>query len=169
MITILFPILMLKQRKTLNITIVPLFLSLFVFFIIANNQISQFYIKENNKENFRQNKKHYSAKHIKKIVKFVFILIIAGIILFVLGDLLGNTLEKICNNFEVPQEYIGILLGFITSIPELISFFEAQRYHKKERNEMLGVIEATNSLLISNMINLFIIQTISALIITVYI
>ena len=52
------------------------------------------------------------------------------------------------------------MLGIITSIPELITFFESQKHYKKRKNVMLGVVEATNNLLISNMLNLFIIQTI---------
>ena len=59
---------------------------------------------------------------------------------------------------------IGILLGFITSIPELITFFEAQKHHKeKGQDNMLGVVEATNNLLTSNVLNLFMIQSIGIL------
>ncbi len=169
LITILLPMLMLKQRKALSLTIVPLFLGMFIFFIIANNQITHYYVKNDDKKNNNNKKKKYnSTKELSQIVKQIIILLSASIILFFLGELLGNTLEKLCNHFKIKQEYIGILLGFITSIPELISFFEAQRFHKKEESDILGVVEATNSLLISNMINLFIIQTISALIITAY-
>ena len=47
----------------------------------------------------------------------------------------------------------------ITSIPELITFFESQKYYKKRKNQMPGVVEATNNLLTSNILNLFIIQS----------
>ena len=90
-------------------------------------------------------------------------MIITGILLFVIGDWLGNTLEVLCRRFNVPELVVGIVLGFITSIPELITFFEAQRHHKKAENEMLGVVEATNNLLMSNMMNLFVIQSIGIL------
>ena len=64
-------------------------------------------------------------------------------------------------SFSLSQTIIGILLGFITSIPELITFFEAQKHYKEQKsNELLGVVEATNNLLTSNMLNLFIIQSI---------
>ena len=82
-----------------------------------------------------------------------------------IGDALGNTLENLCNMFNISQTIIGILLGFITSIPELITFFEAQKHYKKQNtDEILGVIEATNNMLTSNMLNLFIIQSIGILI-----
>ena len=67
--------------------------------------------------------------------------------------------------FGIPEYILGILLGFVTSIPELITFFEAQRYYKKEEDKiMLGVIEATNNLLTSNILNLFVIQAIGIII-----
>ena len=75
-----------------------------------------------------------------------------------------NILENLCGIFEVPEVIIGILLGIITSIPELITFFESQKHHKKKENDMLGVIEATNNLLTSNIVNLFIIQALAILI-----
>ena len=49
----------------------------------------------------------------------------------------------------------------ITSIPELVTFFESQKHYKEKKDKnLLGVIEATNNLLTSNMLNLFIIQAI---------
>ena len=61
--------------------------------------------------------------------------------------------------------YVGKLLGIITSAPEFITFNEAQKYHKKGSKEQLkGVIEATNNLISSNMLNLFVIQSVGILI-----
>ena len=99
----------------------------------------------------------------RKTAKYISILLLSGVLLFIVGELLGNTLETLCNIFNVPQMVIGIFLGFITSIPELITFIESQKHHKNSSDEMLGVIEATNNLLSSNLINLFIIQTIGIL------
>ena len=85
--------------------------------------------------------------------------------LFIVGDKLGNTLESLCNRFNISQTIIGILLGFVTSIPELITFFEAQKHYKKQnKDDILGVVEATNNLLTSNILNLFIIQSIGIII-----
>ena len=79
--------------------------------------------------------------------------------LYVIGELLGDTLNNLCNQFNVSQTIIGILLGFITSIPELITFFESQKHYKMQNDDdILGVVEATNNLLTSNMLNLFIIH-----------
>ena len=67
------------------------------------------------------------------------------------------------------QKIIGILLGFITSIPELITFFEAQKHYKMQKdNEILGVVEATNNLLTSNILNLFVIQSLGIIIYSIF-
>ena len=62
--------------------------------------------------------------------------------------------------FNIPQVIIGIVLGFVTSIPELITFIESQRHHGKNTNDVQGVIEATSNLFTSNVLNLFVIQSI---------
>ena len=101
----------------------------------------------------------------KKTVKYIFYLLCSGVLLFVVGELLGNTLENLCNQFNISQTIIGILLGFITSIPELITFFEAQKHYKKKTEDaILGVVEATNNLFTSNILNLFVIQSIGIII-----
>ena len=96
----------------------------------------------------------------KKATNNILILLLAGTMLYVVGELLGDTLENLCNIFNVPEIVVGVLLGFMTSLPELITFFESQKHGKKHKDEMIGVIEATNNLLTSNTFNLFIIQSI---------
>ena len=101
----------------------------------------------------------------RKTALYMLILFGTGILLYVVGELLGETLNSLCFQFRISETVIGILLGFITSIPELITFFEAQKHHKNQNiNDMLGVVEATNNLLTSNTLNLFIIQTIGIVI-----
>lgn len=157
-ITILIPIILLRFNVKLDIFIVPLFLLFFALFSYLNNSIHKLYLEDKEKE-INQNKINK-----KKIAGYIIILIITVIMLYIIGELLGNSLENLCNTFEVPQFVVGILLGFITSIPELLTFFESQKYNKKEKDEMLGVVEATNNLVASNTLNLFVIQTIGILI-----
>ena len=105
----------------------------------------------------------------RKTVLYIAILIVTGILLFVVVDLLGETLENLANIFNISQTIIGIFLGFTTSIPELITFFEAQKHYKDtENDEMLGVVEATNNLLTSNILNLFLIQSIGIIIYKIF-
>ena len=156
-ITIFIPIILLKLNIKLDMFIVPLFLIFYALFSYLNNSIHKMYI------NSEEKKTSQSKKDIKKIAIYILTLAITGIMLYIVGELLGNSLEILCKNFNVPQFVVGILLGFITSIPELMTFFESQKYNKKD--EMLGVVEATNNLVASNTLNLFVIQTIGIMII----
>ena len=125
------------------------------------------YLEENYqlKENEIEKEQGAEEKDKKQILKYIIILIGATILIFITGNILSDSLETLCNNFGVSQIIIGILLGVITSAPEFITFNEAQKYHKKESKEQLkGVIEATNNLISSNMLNLLVIQSIGILI-----
>ena len=159
--TIIIPIVFLKLSIELNMYIVPLFIICYALFSVLNNSAHKEYLQTKVKQ--KQVKKQRINK--KATVKYISILIITGIMLYVVGNQLGNTLEKLCYLFNVPEFIVGILLGLITSIPEFITFFEAQKYNKKIQDEMLGVIEATNNLLTSNIMNLFVIQTIGILLV----
>lgn len=158
-ITILIPIILLRLNIELDIFIVPLFIIFYALFSFLNNSVHKYYLNKDEEDNNNE------KIQIKRAIIYSCILIVTVLIIYIIGDLLGNTLEKLCNIFSIPQFLIGILLGFITSIPELITFFESQKYNKKEKNEMIGVVEATNNLLTSNILNLFVIQTIGILII----
>ena len=162
-ITILIPIIFLNLGVNLNMDIIPLFIILFIFFLFLNNNTHKLYLYK--QENKIKNEKHKIKNRFRKIVKYFAILVMSSILLFIIGELLGNTIENLCNIFGVSEIIIGFLLGFITSIPELVTFFEAQK--ENSENDMLGVIEATNNLLTSNALNLFIIQTIGIFIINI--
>ena len=91
------------------------------------------------------------------------VLFLSSVILYIIGESLGNTLEILCNILNVPEFILGILLGVTTSIPEFITFFESQK-HYKNTETYKGVIEATSNLLFSNMANLFLIQSIGIIV-----
>ena len=160
-LTIVIPIVFLKINIELNMYIVPLFIICYALFSVLNNSAHKVYLqtKEEKDSNTRQDTNK------KVTLKYIILLVITGIMLYVVGNQLGNTLEKLCYLFNVPEYIVGILLGFITSIPELITFFESQKHNKKMEDEMKGVIEATNNLLTSNVMNLFVIQTIGILLV----
>ena len=167
LLTIILPIVLLKFNIEMNIAIVPLFIILYTLFRFLNNNVHKLYLK--NEDEKLETKIEKEAKwekgNKKKITKYIIYLFITGILLFIVSELLGNNLELLCNSFGISQGVIGILLGFITSIPELITFFESQKHYKKQNNsELLGVVEATNNLFTSNILNLFVIQTIGILI-----
>lgn len=185
-ITIILPLLFSSIKSEFQLAMVPLLIFLYIGCKKINNDTHKLYLNEEeiNKENtkisteadteeninFGKNiniKKGANLVNKPKILKDIVILIITGVLLFFIGDLLGDTLDTLCRMFNVPEVVIGIVLGFVTSIPELITFFEAQRHHKNSQNDMLGVIEATNNLLMSNMINLFVIQSIGIILFSI--
>lgn len=168
-LTIVIPIFFLKFNIELKLAIVPIFIILYILFRFLNNHVHKLYLKNEDvelEEEIEEEKLEQKKKP-KKIIRYVVTLIVTGILLFIVGELLGDTLENLCKLFGVSEVIVGILLGFVTSLPELITFFESQRYYKKVDDDMLGVVEATNNLLTSNILNLFAIQTIGIIIISI--
>ena len=163
LITILIPVIIVTLDLKIKFSIVPLFIIMYVFFKFLNKNVHKLYLK---KEDLMLKKKienegKWEKGNINKTLKYSFYLVICAIILFVIGNLLGDTLHNLCNLFNISEGIIGVFLGAVTSIPELITFFESQRYYKNNKNErMLGVVEATNNLLTSNIMNLFLIESI---------
>ena len=168
-LTILLPFILVLFNSEVKITMVPIFILLYFGMKKINDNAHKLYLKEEDKEIEENLEKEdrWERGNKRKVLKNVLILLIAGILLFFIGNMLGDTLENLCTRFNIPEVVIGIVLGFVTSIPELITFFESQKHHKKQENEMLGVIEATNNLLMSNILNLFIIQSIGIIIFSI--
>lgn len=168
-ITIVIPIILLRFNIELRLWIMPIFVILYVLFRFLNNNAHKLYLQKEDKEIELEieKEKRWENGNKTKIIKYFSYLFLTGILLFLIGELLGNTLENLCNLFNVSELIIGILLGFMTSLPELITFIEAQRHHNKSDDDMLGVVEATNNLLTSNILNLFAIQTIEILIVSI--
>lgn len=167
LLTIAIPLLLMWLNIELNIKIVPIFVLLYILFIYINSNAHKLYLslQDIELEKKIQKEGEKEAGNTRKTLLYVVILIVTGILLFVVGDLLGETLENLANLFNVSETIIGVLLGFATSIPELITFFEAQKHYKNQNSDdILGVVEATNNLLTSNILNLFVIQTIGILI-----
>ena len=164
--TILIPIVLLKMNIELNIMIAPVFVILYILFRVINDNVHKIYLKNEDEkiEHEIDVKEEKERKNRFQTIKYIIYLVITGFLLYFVGDKLGNTLETLCKLFNISEAIIGILLGFITSIPELMTFFESQKHYKKEDDDMLGVVEATNNLLTSNILNLFAIQTIGILI-----
>lgn len=168
LVTILIPIIMIIFNIENNIILVPFFIILFILCYKLSSNAHKLYMKKQNKdekqEDIHKTVEKDGVKQLIFVVIYASMLVLVGVALYIIGNLLSNVLETLCIRFQIPEMIIGILLGFITSIPELITFFESQKYHKNEKE---GVVEATSNLLTSNLINLYIIQTIGIIIYTV--
>lgn len=151
-ITIIIPIIIIYFKIERNIILIPIFIILFYIFNKINTNIHQKY--EINLE--------YKSRE-GNVLKYIIYIIFIGIILYFIGDLLSNTLEVLCHTFNISEILIGFILGMATSIPEFITFIESQKYYSQKDN-LLGLIEASNNLVVSNTLNLYVIGTISIVI-----
>lgn len=168
-ITILIPASIIIYNIEINIGFVPIFVMLFILFYMINDNTHRLYlsnIKTEEIKEIEEEKKWVKGKK-KVVIKCIIYLIVIGIILFILGELLGNVVRSLSMTANIPESIIGIALGFITSLPELITFLESQKNSKKENNNVSGVVEATNNLLTSNIINLFVVLTIGIIVTTI--
>ena len=168
-LTIILPIFLILIKIELSIAVIPMYVLLFLLFYYINNNAHKLYLKKQDlqiQEEIEKEKKWVKGK-IKLTVKYSLYLVIASASLYIIGNALSLVLENLANHFDISEFIIGIVLGFITSIPELITFFESQRHHKKEENVELGVVEATNNLLTSNLFNLFVIQSVGIIVFTI--
>ena len=168
LLTILIPIILIWKNIEINLFVVFLFIILYILFFYLNNNAHKLYLEKEDKQiqkKIDQGQNNQDKDDKKKIVGYIFILLFTGIALFIISNLLGENLNNLCKKFNISEIIIGILLGLITSIPELITFLDSQKHYKRNSsNKMLGVVEATNNLLTSNLLNLFIIQSIGIVI-----
>lgn len=171
-LTIIIPIAMVAFGIEASIGIVPLFILLFIMLYYLKGNVYKVYkmqaISKEETAKIVEEKKWVKNKEKLAVITFAKLLGV-GIILFIVGNMLGNTLETLSTAFSVPEWIIGIILGFVTSIPELITFVEAQKHHSKNTSDTQGVIEATSNLFASNMLNLFIIESIGILTYVIFI
>lgn len=169
LITIFIPTVIVLFSVPIDLNIVPIFLLLLILTYIINKNSHQLYVSISSFEEvkFEKNKKWFKGNK-KKAIKYSFYLSLTVILLFVIGNMLSSTLEALCLRFSIPEFIIGIALGFITSVPELITFYEAQKHHSKHAHDQEGVIEATNNLFASNIINLFVIQSVALVLFKIF-
>lgn len=159
-ITILIPIIMIIFHIEHNIILIPIFLVLLFLFYRITNNAHRLYMKKE-KEEIHKDVENSIAKRYFYVFIYGILLSLVGVALYIIGNLLSDVLENLCIRFQIPEIIIGMLLGVITSLPELITFFESQKHHENEKE---GVVEATSNLLTSNIMNLFVIQSIGILI-----
>ena len=173
-ITIIIPAFMVVANIKVNMLTVIFFVGLLCLFYYITLNVHKLYLRKQDEQIDKEENSKYTQEEelIKKgskrgmqiIINIVYIIFIA-IALYLIGNLLSDSLTNLSITFRLPDLVLGIALGFITSIPELITFTEAQRKpYKQVVGAELGVVEATNNLLTSNLLNLFAIQSIGIII-----
>lgn len=140
--TIAIPIVFLKLDIELKLAVVPLFIILYIFFMVLNNNVHKLYLKnedEELEEEIEEERKE-QKKNPRKVLRYVLVLIVTGVLLFIIGEMLGDTLENLCNLFGVSEVVVGILLGFVTSLPELITFLRLKDIIRRLMMICLGLL-----------------------------
>lgn len=176
LITVAIPLIAVIFKFTFGMISVVIFVILLFVFYYINHNVHKLYLGKEDKEIEKEEQteaENEDRKSNKKgnIILYAIALLIIVALLYWIGELLSNSLTNLCNTFGLPEIVLGILLGFITSIPELITFTEAQRKEKSKNDEMankIGVVEATNNLLTSNILNLFVIQSIGVILYSIF-
>lgn len=161
-LTIIIPILLINLTEKFEMWMIFIFIILYLIFSWISKKIHEKYLeKEEQKiEEYEKIEELREKNKNKRSYVYIVYIVVAGIMLYFIGNELGNVLENLSEIFKIAEYILGILLGAITSVPELVTFFEAQKHYKDSENDkLLGVVEATNNLLTSNMLNLFIIQS----------
>lgn len=176
LITVAIPLIAVIFKFTFGMISVVIFVILSFVFYYINHNMHKLYLGKEDKEIEKEEQteaENEDRKSNKKgnIILYAIVLLIIAALLYWIGELLSNSLTNLCKTFGLPEIVVGILLGFITSIPELITFTEAQRKEKSKNDEMankIGVVEATNNLLTSNILNLFVIQSIGIILYSIF-
>ena len=167
LMTILIPILIILFNFNNTLVSVLVFFILFNIFYNVSKNAHELYVNNYEKDIIDKKQKNKKERSRRTLYINIAVLFLSSVILYIIGESLGNTLEILCNILNVPEFILGILLGVTTSIPEFITFFESQK-HYKNTETYKGVIEATSNLLFSNMANLFLIQSIGIIVFQIF-
>ena len=167
LMTILIPILIILFNFNNTLVSVLVFFILFNIFYNVSKNAHKLYVNNYEKDIIDKKQKNKKERSRRTLYINIAVLFLSSVILYIIGESLGNTLEILCNILNVPEFILGILLGVTTSIPEFITFFESQK-HYKNTETYKGVIEATSNLLFSNMANLFLIQSIGIIVFLIF-
>ena len=96
----------------------------------------------------------------------IVIIVIGLVALYLLGDLLGNSIFELGVAFAVPTIILGGLTAIATSLPELTTFFASYAAHRKSATD--GNAEVMHNIMASNVVNLLVIQAIGVAIFQIF-
>ena len=121
--------------------------ALFVFFI--SYIVMDHFMNPSSEEEESEEEEVLSDSAIRGII-----LIVVGLLgVIVLGEFLGEVAESIVYSLNVPQWAVGWILGVLTSLPEMTSFFALFKAGQHSPNDD-DCQEALDNLAASNMSNL---------------
>ncbi|MEG1705579.1 MAG: sodium/calcium exchanger protein [Clostridia bacterium] len=111
-ITLIVPLLLIFTKFAENIFSIPILVLIYLAYIFlskSNNYFEEEELKIYGEEvkitEYKLKKKHLNLSRKKKVIFNILILIFSLFLLYFLGNYLGNILEKLGNNFNMPRIY----------------------------------------------------------------
>ncbi len=158
-ISIVVPIVLLLTGQVESVWVIPVFIVGYVAYLVVLRRMSNDSPGPVEYEEFSRvevgrglSKRTYLALHGA-------IIALALVGLYFLGDALGGTVHELGTTFGVPQIVIGLIMGVVTSLPELTTFVSSYHAHRG-RALHRATEEVTHNVLASNASNLLIVQTV---------
>ncbi len=172
MITLIVPPVLIVFDLATTVYAVPALLIIYGVYLYGSRYVEYFAVEEEELELEEKSynlgmkiskKRKIKVDEKKKVATCVFMLSLSILALYLLGNALGNVLEKLGKDLGVPEFALGCIMGVITSIPEFLTFYTSYRRHRRYQHPATdrGAVEVINNLATSNISNLAIIQTVA--------
>ena len=103
LITIIIPIVLVWKDIEINMFLIPTFIIFYALFRFLNNNAHKVYLEKEEKELEEQIEKEGESQkgNTRKTLLYIIILLGTGILLYVVGELLGDTLTNLCEQFGI--------------------------------------------------------------------
>lgn len=158
-VSILIPVTLLFTNQITSAWTIPAFIAAYIGYLLVIRRIST----DSATPTDPHPDLHTEGSHRLSVRTYIALngLIIAGALvgLYFLGTALGDTVHQLGTTFGVPEVILGALIGVVTSLPELTTFFSSYSWHRNNNSRRANE-EVVHNILASNVSNLLIIQTI---------
>ena len=158
-VSILVPITLLLTDQITSAWVIPAFIVAYLGYLLVIRRISA----DGAAQTEPDEAVHVEVDHRLSLRTYLILnglLIIAALAgLYFLGTALGDTVYQLGTTFGVPEIVLGALIGVVTSLPELTTFFSSYMWHRNNGSDRANE-EVMHNMLASNASNLLLIQTI---------
>lgn len=157
-ISIAVPILLLVTGQVESAWVIPFFIVAYVGYLLVIRRISADGAAPSEPDGVvRVETDHRLGLKIFLVLNGGLILV-ALVGLYFLGTALGSTVYELGTTFGVPELVLGVVIGVVTSLPELTTFFSSYLWHRNNGSDRANE-EVVHNMLASNASNLLLIQT----------
>jgi Ca2+/Na+ antiporter len=173
LVSIVLPILLLATGQIGNIAMSPVFVVLYIVYLWIIRHITtdsptpvEYHEVELRHHDDDVKVLHGRERTIRLSMNAA--VIISGLAgLYFLGNALGGVITELGTTYGVPAIVIGGVVGIVTSLPEMTTFFASYAAHKSVKVNR-GSEEVMHNLLASNVSNLLIIQNVGLILFVVF-